>query len=103
MSFEFGYRLKTEIIRLSIFAKRALVSCNLGISRVPQRHHHNRVLVLGVEKVQGVSLRPVVVEHGAQIVSGRQVKVSQKSQWSPKIRGEDGERLVWSWSPLDVK
>ena len=68
------------------------MSCNLGISRVPQRHHHNRVLVLGVEKVQGVSVRPVVVEHGAQIVSGRQVKVSQKIQWSPKIRGEDGQR-----------
>ena len=84
-SCEFGHRVKVENVWLQndtvrIFLKRALVSRDLGISGVPQRHHHDRVLVLGVEEVQGVTVRPVVVQHGAQIVSGRRIEGFQKNK-----------------------
>ena len=58
----------------------------LGVSGVPEGHHHDRVAVLGVEEVEGVPVRTVVVQHRAQVVPERQVKILVHSQ-SPQGKG----------------
>ena len=67
-----GHPVQACLIHIRKSVKgRGVVLRILGVSGVPERHHHDRVAVLGVEEVEGVPVRTVVVQHRAQVVSVR--------------------------------
>ena len=72
-----GHPVQACLIHIRKSVKgRGVVLRILGVSGVPERHHHDRVGVLGVEEVEGVPVRAVVVQHRAQIVPVTRVEIS---------------------------